>query len=93
VRWSGRWTNVDLRYSGFNGYPNLSVLYGTHFAGFKPWYVRRGKTLARYARYEDFQLWFREYVELVTVAHPGLLKVKKLERLLRTIQNLRPALP
>ena len=86
VRWSGRWTNVDLRYSGFNGYPNLSVLYGTHFAGIKPWYVRRKKMLARYARYEDFRLWFREYVELVTVARPGLLEVKKLERLLQTIQ-------
>jgi len=93
VRWSGRWTNVDLRYSGFNGYPNLSVLYGTHFAGFKPWSVRREKTLARYARYEDFQLWFREYVEMVTVAHTGLLEVRKLERLLQTLQALRPASP
>jgi glycogenin glucosyltransferase len=36
LRWSGQWTSVDLRFSGFNGYPNLDVLNGTHFAGFKP---------------------------------------------------------
>jgi alpha-N-acetylglucosamine transferase len=88
LRWSGRWTNVDLRYSGLNGYPCLSVLYGTHFAGFKPWYVRREKAMAHYARHDDFQLWFREYIDMVTGGYPQLLKVKRLQRLLEAAQAL-----
>jgi glycogenin glucosyltransferase len=88
LRWSGQWTSVDLRFSGFNGYPNLSVLNGTHFAGFKPWYVRREKAMAHYARHGDFQRWFREYVEMVTKAHPRLLELKRLDMLLRAIQAL-----
>jgi glycogenin glucosyltransferase len=88
LRWSGQWTSVDLRYSGFNGYPNLSVLYGTHFAGFKPWYVRREKAMAHYARHDDFQLWFGEYIAMVTRGHPQLLKVKRLQRLLESAEAL-----
>jgi len=87
MRWSGRWTNVDLRFSGFNGYPNLSVLYGVHYAGFKPWYFQQAKALARYARYDDFQFWFKEYVEMMT-AYKRLQKVKKLNMLLQKIERL-----
>ena len=41
ARWSGQWCNVDLRYHSLNGYPVLSVLYGIHFTGFKPWQFRK----------------------------------------------------
>ena len=92
IRWSGQWTNVDLRYSGFNGYPRMSVLYGTHFAGFKPWRVRK-KSIGVYARYDDYQRWFQEYVELVTRAKPELLKFKRLKRLLQAIEALRDGSP
>ncbi|HOO43456.1 MAG TPA: glycosyltransferase, partial [Bacillota bacterium] len=37
LKMSGKWTNIDLRYSSFNGYPTVDVLYGIHFAGLKPW--------------------------------------------------------
>ena len=47
IRWSGRWRNIDVRYSALNGYPSLEVLYGTHFAGFKPWYLQRRKAMDR----------------------------------------------
>ena len=87
VRWSGRWTNVDLRFSGFNGYPGLPYLYGTRYAGFKPWSWRH-KSLARYARHGDFQFWFQEYVEMTTRAYPSLRKVKKLRALLEHIEGL-----
>jgi glycogenin glucosyltransferase len=88
ARWSGRWTNVDLRYSGFNGYPNLSVLYGTHFGGLKPWQVRN-KSLAVYARYPDYQRWFGAYAEMVTRAYPALLASARLRRLLDEVEALR----
>jgi glycogenin glucosyltransferase len=88
MRWSGRWTNVDLRFSAFNGYPRLSVLFGTHYAGLKPWSFNKPKAMARWARYDDFRLWFREYEDMVTSAYPRLRKVKRLERLLGQIQDL-----
>ncbi len=87
MRWSGKWSSVDLKYSGFNGYPRLSVLNGTHFAGVKPWYFERDlKTVCKYSKYEDFKLWFRKY-KLMLFEYPELKKVKRLERLLENIEK------
>lgn len=88
IRWSGRWRNIDVRYSALNGYPSLDVLYGTHFAGFKPWYFQRRKTMERYARYPDFQLWFENYEE-VMATYPALLRMGKLRRLSEAIRKVR----
>ena len=90
MRWSGDWRNIDLRFSALNGYPHLSVLFGTHFAGFKPWNFNRSKAMARYGRYDDFKLWFRVYTEMVTAAHPQLLELGKLRRLLDAIGRFEP---
>lgn len=90
MRWSGSWSNVDARYSGLNGYPGLDLLYGTHFAGFKPWYFRRPKSMRRYGRYPDFQYWFRQYQEMVTEDYPALQKAKRVRSVHRDIvaQNM-----
>ena len=88
IRWSGRWRNIDVRYSALNGYPSLDVLYGTHFAGFKPWYFQRRKTMERYARYPDFQLWFENYEEVIAT-YPALLRMGKLRRLSEAIRKVR----
>ena len=88
MRWSGQWTSIDVRFSGLGGYPDLEVLCGTHFAGFKPWYFNRGKTIERYARYADFQLWFRVFEDMMYVK-PDLLRSRKLEHLLRNVVALR----
>ena len=88
LRWSGRWTNVDLRFAGLNGYPRLSVLYGTHFGGLKPWQFKRQQAIARWGRYPDFQLWFHTYSEMVGSAYPALQKVRRLKRLLGQIRDL-----
>jgi alpha-N-acetylglucosamine transferase len=92
MRWSGRWTNVDLRFDGFNGYPELSVLFGTHFGGLKPWQFRRAKAISRWGRYDDYQLWFREYTRMVTEAYPQLGKIKRLATLLNSIRELNESL-
>ncbi len=88
LRWSGTWRNIDVRFSALNGYPSLDVLYGTHFAGFKPWYFQRAKAMKRYARHPDFQLWFERYEELIT-HYPGLLSMAKLKRLLNDVRAAR----
>ncbi len=87
--WSGRWTSVDLRFSGFNGYPSMDVLFGSHYAGFKPWNFKNPKAMAHWGRFEDFQFWFRLYTEMVTRSYPDLLQVRRLARLLEAIRGLK----
>jgi len=89
-RWSGQWTNIDIRFSGFNGYPRLSVLYGTHYAGFKPWSFKKAKAMARWARYDDFRVWFRRYIEMYE-AYPDLSRFRRLARLCDSIRQVQAA--
>ena len=86
MRWSGQWTNIDARFNGMNGYPHPSVLFATHFAGFKPWYFHRANSMKRYSRYPDFRLWFEIFLEMAE-NYPDLLKIGKLMRLTRSISN------
>lgn len=87
MRWSGAWHNVDIRFCGFSGYPNLAVLFGTHYAGLKPWHFHKEQAMARYGRFEDFQYWFKQYTVMVTKTHPKLQKVKRLQWLLKQIRD------
>ncbi len=88
MRWSGQWSNIDLRFCGFSGYPRLSVLFGTHYGGLKPWQFKKARAIARYARFEDFQFWFNEYATMMSVSYPKLGSNKRLNRLLKEIQKL-----
>ncbi|HFE67353.1 MAG TPA: hypothetical protein ENJ93_08825 [Chloroflexi bacterium] len=93
LRWSGQWTNIDLRYHSLNGYPDLAVLYGIHYTGFKPWQFRKAGSMQRYGRRADFQYWFNTYRRM-TYAIPDLLAFKKLRRLrqqIDTFQTISPA--
>jgi len=82
LRWSGQWTNVDLRFHSLNGYPDPAVLFGIHYTGFKPWQFRKQGSMERYGRRADFQLWHTTYRQM-TQAYPELLTFKKL----RSLQN------
>lgn len=86
LRYSGQWTNVDLRFHSLNGYPNLDVLYGIHYTGFKPWQFRREGSMERYGRRDDFQLWFSLYREMLQ-KHPLLQSNRKLRSLLQQIHT------
>lgn len=86
ARWSGQWTNVDLRFHSLNGYPNLSVLNGIHYTGFKPWQFRKEGSMARYGRREDFRYWHNTYRKM-TNAYPNLLDFKKLRQLRQQIDE------
>lgn len=81
IFWSGKWHNIDLRYCSFNGHPNLNCLYGTHFAGLKPWNEHDLRSVYHYYKYDDYKMWFSEYVEM-TYKYPGLKKIPKLNSLL-----------
>jgi glycogenin glucosyltransferase len=82
---SGDWTNIDLRYSSFNGYPKIDVLYGIHYAGMKPWNIKN-KSLKSTGRFEDYQLWFYTYIKMLN-EFPELKKGKLL-RIYSFIDNL-----
>ena len=84
-RYSGQWTNVDLRFCGLSGYPNMTTLFGTHYAGnMKPWSFKK-KGLKTYSRYEDFQYWYGLFIEMME-RHPKLGRSK---RLMRELQGAR----
>jgi hypothetical protein len=80
--YSGRWHNVDLCFAGLSGYPDVAVLFGTHFAGPKPWQVGHRTVSRRFCRFPDFQLWYREFLELME-QHRALSSWKRLSTLER----------
>jgi glycogenin glucosyltransferase len=88
MRYSGRWKSVDLRFIGFKGYPGLKALFGTHYAGFKPWYFNQPQLLKRYANYEDFAYFFKEFMAMVWVDYPDLRKIKRLARMEQDVRAL-----
>ena len=79
--WSGRWKNIDICFCGLNGYPSLEVLFGTHFAGVKPWNMRQKKSVTHYSRFHDYRLWYAEYREMME-KHPALNAIGRLSRIL-----------
>ncbi len=86
LKLSGKWTNVDLRYSSFNGYPILDVLKGTHFAGLKPWNMKN-KSIRAFGRFDDYKLWYYTYLKMCDEIEE-LLNNRKLKKLYSQIINL-----
>lgn len=76
---SGKWYNMDLRYSSFNGYPEIEFLYGTHFAGLKPWSIKN-KSIKSFGKFDDYKLWYHTYLKMCDEVE-GMLENRKLVRL------------
>ena len=77
--WSGRWTNIDIRYCSIGGYPRPEVLYGMHFAGLKPWQINN-RSATHYAKFPDFVLWRKYFTALywnipLMREHPALMRL------------------
>ncbi len=83
---SGKWHNMDLRYSSFNGYPMIDVLYGIHYAGLKPWKMRH-RSIKNFARFEDYRLWYAVY-QIMMEAYPSLKESHKAQRLNNQISEM-----
>ncbi len=79
LKLSGKWTNVDLKFSSFNGYPDIKYLNGIHFAGLKPWNIKN-KSLKSFGRFDDYKLWYYTYVKMCE-SNPRLLDNNKLKKL------------
>ena len=83
---SGKWRNLDLRYSSFNGYPILDVLWGIHYAGLKPW-QKNHRSIKHFAQNEDYRLWYAVFKEMM-LDYPNLQDNLKLEKLFQWITCL-----
>lgn len=91
-RWSGQWTNVDLRFQSLNGYPELALLNGIHYTGFKPWRFHKTGSMQRYGRRADFQYWHNNFRRM-TKTIPQLLTFKKLRLLQEKIDEFQQNQP
>jgi hypothetical protein len=87
ARWTGRWHNVDACFAGIGGYPSIDLLFGTHFAGLKPWQTRRDSVCRCYSRFPDFQRWYHEFGRMMQ-SYPGLRSNHHLVGLERRIRDL-----
>ncbi len=83
---SGKWHNIDLKYSSFNGYPNIEILNGIHYAGLKPWKMRH-RSIKNFARFEDYRLYYQVFITMMDL-NPSLFNSKKLKRLYNQITEL-----
>ncbi len=91
IRWSGRWTNIDIRFCGFKGYPSVELLYGTHFAGVKPWKILDGRS--DLYRRPDFRVWYDLYLKMYSQYSKVLsnhVKYRKLQRIIKEAKNQLP---
>lgn len=86
LKLSGKWSNIDLRYSSFNGYPNIEVLYGIHFAGLKPWNMNN-KSIKSFGRFDDYKLWYHTYLKMCK-EYPQLINNNKLKKLYNQVEDL-----
>ncbi len=76
---SGRWHNLDIRYASFNSFPDLHSIYGTHYAGMKPWDVGQ-KSYLHYCRHEDYKLWICVFLNMMQEKH-SFLRYSRLKKL------------
>ncbi len=83
---SGKWLNLDLRFSSFNGYPILDVLWGIHYAGLKPW-QRNHRSIKQFDQNEDYRLWYATFKAMM-LKYPSLLENKKIAKLNEWIHDL-----
>lgn len=79
LKLSGKWSNMDLKFSSFNGYPDIKYLNGIHFAGLKPWNIKN-KSLKSFGRFDDYKLWYYTYIKLCE-SHEKLLENTSLKKL------------
>jgi glycogenin glucosyltransferase len=85
--WSGEWTNIDVRFSSINGYPDTSVLCGIHYAGSKPWNSKDEHSMQRVARFPDYKMWYEMYLEMTENKYKELQRIPKMARLVQHIES------
>ena len=78
LRYSGKWTNINPRFFGLQGYPHWKVLYGLQYGGDKPFSLKSKCDIKIRIQYPDFVLWHQYYFDILE-KHPEFLDSKVLE--------------
>lgn len=83
---SGQWTNMDLRYSSFNGYPDIEHIKGIHFAGLKPWSMKN-KSVKSFGKFDDYKLWYYTFLKMCDDVE-YVLENRKINRLYKQVSSM-----
>lgn len=65
VRYSGKWSSINPRFFGLQGYPDWSVLYGLQYGGDKPFMLDSKFDISERVKYRDYQLFHKFYKEIL----------------------------
>jgi alpha-N-acetylglucosamine transferase len=77
MRYSGLWTSIEPIFLGLQGFPHWSVLFGLQFSGEKPFVLESKYSIEERVKYEDFQIWYKFYRDIINRC-PDLLDSKVL---------------
>ncbi len=79
-RYSGKWTSINPRFFGLQGYPDWSVLYGLQYGGDKPFMLDSKFDINIRVTYRDYQL-FHDYYSEILKKNPAFKNLKCLEEM------------
>jgi alpha-N-acetylglucosamine transferase len=79
LRYSGKWTSVNPRFYGLQGYPHWKMLYGLQYAGDKPFMSNSKLDIKVRMTFPDFLLWHDMYKDIL-IRHPTFLDSPVLEQ-------------
>ena len=77
-RYSGKWTSINPRFFGLQGYPDWSVLYGLQYGGDKPFMLDSKFDIKIRVSYRDYQLFHDIYRDIIK-KNPSFKNLKCLE--------------
>ncbi len=78
ARYSGKWTSINPRFFGLQGYPDWSVLYGLQYGGDKPFMLDSKFDINTRIQYRDYQL-FHSFYQKILKNNPSFENEKPLE--------------
>jgi hypothetical protein len=71
ARYSGKWTSMNPRFFGLQGYPHWKVLYGLQYGGDKPFVLNSKMNINERIQYPDYVLW-HEYYQNILDKYPSI---------------------
>jgi hypothetical protein len=77
-RYSGKWTGINPRFFGLQGYPHWKVLYGLQYGGDKPFMLSSKFSIETRLQYPDYILWHKLFREIL-IANPSFMEAESLK--------------
>lgn len=65
ARYSGKWTSINPRFFGLQGYPHWKILYGLQYGGDKPFKLSSKIDIKLRTQYPDYILWHTYYDDIL----------------------------